>query len=133
MAMDAIEFSSGGGRVKVSWNFDGDYVVAIDAKAYGFRGHSDGHVVLDEFKKFARDVVALAKSRKGQAKFSSAFPDFFDITVRSTDNTGHLGVFGSLTATSGTNLDEDQKLQFSVHFEPSQIEDAARALRRLAS
>lgn len=127
--MDAIEFSNGGGRVKVSWKFGDSYVVTIDAKAYGFRGHADGHVTCDEFKKFAKDVVALAKFRKGLAKFSSAFPDFFDVTVRSTDDTGHLGVFGTLTARSGTNLDEDQKLQFSLHFEPSQIEDAARALR----
>ncbi len=132
MAMDAIEFSSGGGKVKISWNFDGDYVVAVDAKAYGFRGHADGHVVLDEFKIFAKDVVALAKSRKGQASFASAFAGFFDVTVRSTDSTGHLGVFGSLTSKSGAHLDEDQTLQFSLHFEPSQIEDAARALRRLA-
>ncbi|MCH9693420.1 MAG: hypothetical protein K0U72_02825 [Gammaproteobacteria bacterium] len=133
MATDAIEFSSDGGKVRISWNFDGDYLVAIESKAYGFRGHADGHVVLDEFKKFAVDVVALAKSRKGQANFSSAFAGFFDVTVRSTDNVGHLGVFGSLIGKSGTNLDEDQMLQFSLHFEPSQIEDAARALSRLAS
>jgi hypothetical protein len=131
--MDAFEFSSSGGKVKISWNFDGDYIVVVDAKAYGFRGHADGHVVLDEFKKFAKDVVALAKSRKGEANFSSAFPGFFDVTVRSIDNTGHLGVFGSLTAKSGTTFEQNQKLQFSLHFEPSQIEDAARAIRGLAS
>ena len=131
--MDAIEFSSSGGKVKISWNFDGDYIVAVDARVYGFRGHSDGHVVLEEFKKFAKDIVALAKSRKGQAHFSSAFPGFFDVTVRSTDSTGHLGVFGSLASKSGTDFDEEQRLQFSLHFEPSQIENAARALRALAS
>ena len=131
--MDAIEFSNSGGKIKISWNFDGDYVVAVDAKAYGFRGHADGHVVLDEFKKFAKDIMALAKSRKGQANFSSAFPGFFDVTVRSFDDVGHLGVFGSLTAKSGTDLEENQALQFSLHFEPSQIENAARAMRRLAA
>lgn len=131
--MDAIEFSSSGGKVKISWNFDGDFVVAVDARVFGFRGHSDGHVVLEEFKKFANDVVALAKSRKGQASFSSAFPEFFDVSIRSTDSKGHLGVFGSLSAKSGTDFDEDQKLDFSLRFEPSQIENAARALRRFAS
>ena len=130
--MNAIEFSSNGGKVRIGWDFDGDYIVAIDAKAYGFRGHSDGHVELGEFKKFAKDVVALAKSRKGQANFASAFPGFFDLTIRSTDSKGHLGVFGSLIAKSGTDFDEEQALQFALHFEPSQIESAARALRSFA-
>ena len=133
MPMDAIEFSSSGGKVTVSWSFDGDYVVAIDAEAHGFRGHADGHVVSDEFKKFAKGIVGLAESRIGRANFSSAFPGSFDVTVQSTDSTGHLGVFGSLTAKSGTNSDEEQTLQFSLHFEPSQIENAARAMRDLAA
>ena len=132
MPMDAIEFSSNGGKVRISWTFDGDYVVAIEAKAHGFCGHADGHVVTGDFKKFAQDIVGLAGSRKGQASFSSAFPGSFDVTVRSTDSTGHLGVSGSLTAKSGTDSDEGQTLQFSLHFEPSQIEDAARAMRDLA-
>ena len=42
--MDAVEFSSKGGKVKISWDFDGDYIVVVDAKAYGFHGHSDGLV-----------------------------------------------------------------------------------------
>jgi len=130
--MDSFEFSNSGGRVKIGWNLK-DHVVTVDAKAYGFRGHADGPVELDAFKKFAKDIVKLAKARKGQATFSSAFPGFFDVTVRSIDGVGHLGVFGSLTAKSGTEFDEDQKLQFSLHFEPAQIESAARAMRRLAS
>ena len=130
--MNMIKFSSSGGRIKIGWSFDGDYTIAIDAKAYGFRGHADGHVTLDEFKKFARDLVSVAKSRKGQANFSSAFPGLFDVTVRSTDNTGHLGVFGSLTAQSGTDSNEDQRLQFALHFDPSQIEEAARTAQSVA-
>ncbi len=133
MPMDTIEFSSSGGKIRISWSFDGDYIVAVEAKAYGFRGQADGHVVADDFKKFARDIVGLAGSRKGQASFSSAFPGAFDVTVRSTDRTGHLGVFGSLTAKSGTDSDEEQTLHFSLHFEPSQIENAARAVRGLAN
>ena len=129
--MDTIEFSGSGGKIRISWSFDGDYIVAIDAKAYRFRGQADGHVASDEFRKFAKDIVDLAKSRKGQASFSSAFPGCFDVTVRSTDSTGHLGVFGMLTARSGTDSDEEQTLQFSLHFEPSQIENAARAVRGL--
>lgn len=76
--------------------------------------------------------MALAESRQGQASFASVFPGFFDLAVRSTDNIGHLGVFGSLTAESGTDFDEEQKLQFALHFEPAQIDSAARALRRFA-
>ena len=130
--MHTIEFSSNGGKVRISWSFDGDYIVAIDAKAYGFRGQADGHVVTDEFRKFAKDLVDLAKSRKGQASFSSAFPGCFDVTVRSTDSTGHLGVFGTLTAKPGTYSNEEQSLQFSLHFEPSQVENAARVVLGLA-
>lgn len=129
--MDTIEFSGSGGGVKISWGFDGDYAVAVEAEAHGFYGYADGHVALDEFKDFARELVSLAKSRKGQANFSSAFPGLFDVTVRSTDNTGHLGVFGSLTAKSATDSNENQRLQFALHFEPPQIEEAARVVHHV--
>ena len=129
--MDTIEFSSSGGKVRISWSFDGDYIVAVETEAYGFRGQADGHVASDEFKKFAKDIVDLAESRKGEASFSWALSGCFDVTVRSTDSTGHLGVFGTLAAKSGTDSNEEQTLQFSLRFEPPQIENAARAVRSL--
>jgi hypothetical protein len=129
--MDTIKFQSSDGKVKISRNFDGDYFVAVDAKAYGYRGHANGHVVLGEFKNFAKDIVALPKTRKGQANFSSVSLGDFAITVRSTDSNGHLGVFGSLTTISVDNVDENQKLQFALRFEPSQVELAAHTMREI--
>ena len=131
--MKKIEFSNNSGRVRLCWDFDGDYIVSVLAEAHGFRGHADGHVEQREFRSFANSVVNLATSRKGEAKLTSAFPEFFDVEIRSVDSVGHLGVFGSLNFGTSNEFDERQSLQFSLHFEPAQIENAADALRKFAT
>ncbi len=130
--MQGIEFSSNDGRVSLSWRFDGDYYVVIKAKAHGFRGHADGHVVDAEFKAFAKGVQDLARSRRGEASLTSAHPGLFDLTIRSVDSVGHLGVFGSLSFETVGDPKEQQSLQFSLNFDPAQIERAASALREIA-
>jgi len=131
--MSEINFSSNSGRVSMSWHADDDYYVAIAVKAHGFRGHADGHVIDAEFRAFARSMQDLADSRNGEASMKSAHPGLFELTVRSVDRVGHLGVFGSLSFETVGHPEERQSLRFSLHFDPAQIERAAGALRKVVA
>ena len=102
------------------------------AKLNGFSGHSDGHVVKEVFEKFAQDVGTLNKTRKGEAKFDSAYPGEFELVLKSIDGVGHLGVFGKLQFSSSSNIREIQKLEFALEFPPEQIEYAAKRLNEIA-
>ena len=130
--MKQIKFASSTGKVRIEWDFDGDYLVRTTAKLMGFSGHSEGHVVKDVFEQFAEDVAALNKIRKGEARLESAHPGEFELIVRSVDGAGHLGVFGKLNFTSTQNRKEIQKLEFALEFPPEQIESAAKALNEVA-
>jgi hypothetical protein len=46
--------------------------------------------------------------------------------VRAIDSSGHLAAFGTLTFQSSSERAGEQKLEFSLEFEPSQIELAAK-------
>ena len=130
--MKQIKFSSSTGKVKIEWNFDGDYIVRTTAKLQGYSGHSDGHVIKDEFEEFAKDIVELSKTRKGEAKFESAHPGDFEVIVQSVDGVGHMGVFGQLNFSSPQNRNEVQGLKFSLEFPPEQLELAAKSLYEIA-
>jgi len=129
--MSKIQFTSSTGKVHIAWNFDGDYLVQITAKLQGFSGHSAGHVVRENFEKFAKDVSKLNMTRKGEAKFESARPDEFGLTLKSVDGVGHLGVFGKLKFSSFSNKTEIQRLEFALEFPPEQIESAVMALNEI--
>ena len=131
--MREIELSNDSGRVSLSWSFDGDYYVAVKVRAHGFRGHADGHVADTEFRSFAQAMQDLAIARQGEATLASVLPGLFELSVRSIDRIGHLGVFGSLSFVSAENPEERQSLSFSLHFDPSEVERAAAALREIAA
>jgi hypothetical protein len=124
--MSQIEFSSDTGKFRMGWSFDGDYHINLEVKAQGFRGHSDGHVQKNDFEMFARDLMALSETRVGKAEFQSAMPNMFECSVRAIDSSGHLAAFGTLTFQSSSERAGEQKLEFSLEFEPSQIELAAK-------
>ncbi len=124
--MSRIEFSSSTGRFSLSWSFDGDYYVNMSVRVQGFKGHADGHVAAGDFGQFAQSIVVLSETRKGEARFASVVPDAFGCTVRSIDGSGHLAVFGILSFSSQAERAGQQRLDFGLEFEPSQIESAAK-------
>lgn len=106
----------------------GDYLVAIDAKAYGFAGHADGHVVGAAWLGFCAELGALEKSRTGEAILESAMPGEFSIRVGSLNGVGHMSVSGVLGySRSGWPR---QNLTFAFEFEPSQLAAVQLAVQR---
>jgi len=98
----------------------GDFLVAIETKTDGFEGHADGHVVGAEWQQFVADLQRLEKTRKGVARFASASPGEFELSIKAIDSRGHMGVIGVLRYRRvGVEDWPQQQLQFAFEFDPS--------------
>ena len=118
--MEPASISSDSGHLLLSFRFDGDFYVAIDAASHGYSGSADGHVAADNFNQFASDLCVLEEKRKGSAVLSSVIPDVFEIRIESLDNLGHLGASGTLTdVISRNHHGHVVRLDFSFEFSPS--------------
>ena len=122
-------FSNDTGSVSISWSFDGDYYVSIEANAHGYSGHSDAHVVRGAFEAFRSAMSNLRRKRKGSASFESIHPGLFDLTVESIDRRGHLAVRGMLSYDPLNDESRAQQYNFFLEFDPSQIEVADMVLQ----
>lgn len=130
--MSSIEFSGSNGNVVIRWSYDGDYYLSIEAKVQGFRGHADGHVSEGCFRKFFKDIKSLNEKRQGVADLESELPGEFEVSVHSIDHVGHLAISGQLSFRSLQERGSRQSLNFTLEFEPSQIERAEKRLNGIA-
>lgn len=106
-----------------------DLLVAIEAKSEGFQGHADGHVPSAEWHKFEADLQRLDKTRKGGARFASAYPGEFEISVNAIDSRGHMGVSGVLRYRRvGVEEWPQQQLHFAFEFDPSKLALLVRSI-----
>lgn len=128
--MSTIEFGSESGRVSISWSFDGDYYIAIEAEADGFRGHSDGHVLAAEFRDFGKAIGILEQRRQGQARFESVPTGLFEVVLHSTDRVGHLAIRGVLRIGDTEGDGPSQEYRFLLPVEPDQLVRADSILQK---
>ena len=130
-ARQTIRFTFPGGGVSIKAQLEGesgDYYVCIRARASGFKGHSDGHVIGAAFDEFIDDLRRLESTRRGNATLSSVHSGQFSIEVRSKSLLGHMEVVGTLSFTSyPSETRHQQKLEFGFEFDPGQL---ARVRRR---
>jgi len=114
--------SSNTGHLSLTWQYDGDFLVSVEAESCGFSGHADGHVADDEFKQFVSSLKDLERTRQGEATFSSAMPGDFEVSIRSLDSQGHLGVQGKLYFCDyGSRYGHVNQLTFCFEFDPSDL------------
>jgi hypothetical protein len=100
---------------------DGDFVVSIRASVEGFVGHAGGHVVGAEWTSFLDALRRLELTRKGEARFASAYPGEFELRVHSIDSRGHLGLSGMLRFGRRAEEWPHQQLRFALEFEPMKL------------
>lgn len=127
--MKEIRLSASGASFLLTSESDGgeDYLVAIDAEADGFKGHTDGHVVGAAWQGFRQALAALEKTRKGEATLESAMPGEFSVRIGAINGRGHMGVSGCLAyARAGWPR---QSLNFAFEFEPSQLAAVQQAVQ----
>ena len=115
------------GSIIIAWDFDGEFIVSVEVAAFGFTGHSDGHVDTKNFNSFRRSLAILEKNRRGGAVLSSVYPGLFEITVQSTDDLGHMAVGGALRFDANRKDTHIQELHFEFEFEPSKLRSFVRA------
>ena len=106
-------------RLSLDWQYDGDFLVSIEAESYGFTGHADGHVAENDFQQFVKSLRDLERTRLCDATLVSAMPGEFEVSIRSLDNLGHLAVQGKLSWDDGTYYEHVNQLTFSFEFDPS--------------
>lgn len=107
----------------------GDYLASIEVAVDGFSGHADGHVVGSEWLAFMDALARLEQTRKGEARFCSAFPGEFEVKIHSIDSRGHMGVSGLLRySRAGGDEWPHQALKFAFAFDPSKLPSFARAV-----
>ena len=128
--MPTFEISTPSSSLALGWEFDGDYLVSLEATVNGFKGHSSGHVEKQEFERFLNDIAQLNKTLKGHAEFSSVVFDIFAIRFEASDGLGHLAVRGRLS------IDEQdlyhsscQSLSFRFDLDSNQLETIVNAQR----
>jgi len=124
--MAKVSFTGEDAAFLLEWSEDGsgDYLVSIGAEAEGFRGHSDGHVVGADFRRFIEELERLDQLRSGKAQISSAAQGLFEVTIHSIDSAGHMGVSGVLRYLRTGPERPYQVIEFFFEFDPSQLPEA---------
>jgi hypothetical protein len=100
----------------------GDAYVTVRVDSAGFCGHNDLWVPGAALAAFCADLIALERSRHGNAELNSISPDELALAVRSIDSRGHLAVEGS----TGYDAHRDgwsfwHSVHFGFEFDPSQL------------
>lgn len=131
--MKSLSITSDASLLVVTIDDDGsgDLLVSIEASSDGFSGHADGHVVGEDWERFATELEHLEKNRKGVACFSSAFPGEFEVVIEARDSVGHMGVSGSLQYRRvGAEQWPAQQLHFAFEFDPSLLNPLVEQLSK---
>ncbi len=122
--MNSFSVTEKGSSLLVTFDSDGsgDFLVSIEAKSGGFSGHADGHVVGADWQQFVGDLRRLEETRRGAARFASAIPGEFELTVEAIDSRGHMGVSGVVRyRRAGVEDWPQQQLHFAFKFDPSRL------------
>lgn len=120
--MKSFSIGADGSSLLVTFEDDGagDFLLSIEASSDGFSGHADGHVIGEDWERFVAELRCLESSRKGAARFASAFPGEFEFEIGSVDSVGHMGVSGVLRYRRvGVEQWPQQQLHFAFEFDPS--------------
>ncbi len=74
----------------------GDVRLRVKVEAEGFAGLSEVWIEKATLERFTRDLLALERTRDGEAVLKSVSPDAFVLRLRSVDRAGHIAVSGQL-------------------------------------
>ena len=109
---------------------DADLALVVRVSRDGFIGESKTWIERHGWFAFAQDLTILEGRRAGEARVVSMSPGELELTVKSLDRQGHLGVEGLV---GRREFDREISLRFSVFtFDPSQIGPFAATARRLS-
>jgi len=105
----------------------GDAYVTIKLSSNGFSGQNDLWVLSESLFYFCRSLIALEKTRKGEALVESISPGELNLQIFSIDSLGHMGVRGKtgFKVFNGTDL-FPHSVTFGFEFDPSQLVKAAK-------
>jgi hypothetical protein len=105
----------------------GDAYVQIAVRSNGFVGHNDLWLQREQLAQFAKQLVALDRTLKGEATLSSISPNELEVTVRSVSSRGNVAVQGSTGYfVQGENAHFWHSVSFGFEFEPGQLAAALK-------
>ncbi len=105
----------------------GDAYLVAQVRSEGFVGHNDLWVQSEVMRQFARDLLALERSLKGEARLESMSPNELSVKLRSVSTRGNVAICGSLGyEVRRENCTFWHSVSFGFEFEPSQLSQAIR-------
>jgi hypothetical protein len=106
-----------------------DLALAVRLSRGGFTGDSKAWIDRRDWSAFVQALTILEDRRLGEASVKSMSPNELNLTVRSLDRLGHLGIEGLV----GTRrFDGEITLRFSAFsFDPGQLAPFVREAERI--
>lgn len=109
---------------------DEDLLLIVVVRYGSFTGQADGWVAQPTWTHFVHELVSLEASRSGQARLASMSPDDFDLTLRTTDPAGHMGIEGKVGTRSNSH---EATLRFGlIAIEPTALPEIIREIQSLS-
>ncbi len=103
----------------------GDACVQVSVRSSGFVGHNDLWLHHSDLTEFARQLVELDRTLKGEAKLTSISPNELELIVRSVSSRGNLALSGSTGYwVQSENTRFWHAVSFGFEFETGQLSEA---------
>lgn len=110
----------------------GDIQIKISVQSFGFSAQGLTWIDRLNLQDFVAQLRQLENKRHGSAELSSISPNELWLKICSTDNLGHMAIFGRLSQ-SEQGLRYNHLLEFGFSFDPSVLPSLVKNFEGIAN